>query len=189
MGDAAIELLRDNGLHVTAQRLAVLQAVDASPHSTADQVADLARGHLGSISRQSVYDTLSVLTDKGVLRRIHPEGSAARYESRVGDNHHHIVCRACGRLEDVECAVGHVPCLTAVQDHGFIIDEAEVVYWGHCPQCQSGHAGSGKSVSASSPPVAAPSDVPTDVSGLRGFGDSGTPASQPSSSTNTMEMS
>jgi Fe2+ or Zn2+ uptake regulation protein len=130
-------LLRDNGLHVTAQRLAVLRAVAAAPHCTADAVVEAARTEIGAISRQSVYDTLSVLAEKGVVRRIQPVGSPARYEDRVGDNHHHVVCRACGAIADVDCAVGYRPCLEAADDHGFSIDEAEVVYWGACPDCRT----------------------------------------------------
>jgi Fe2+ or Zn2+ uptake regulation protein len=127
--------LRNHGLNVTAQRLAVVEAVERQPHATADHVVEAARIQLGAISRQSVYDTLGTLTAKGLLRRIQPEGSGARYETRVGDNHHHVICRSCGRVEDVDCAVGATPCLDAVVDHGFTIDEAEVVYWGHCPAC------------------------------------------------------
>lgn len=131
------ERLREHGVRVTAQRLAVLQAVSESPHITADAIADAARAHLGTISRQAVYDTLGVLVDRGIIRRIEPAGSAARFEDRVGDNHHHLVCRACGRLVDVDCAVGEAPCLTP-DDHGdFVIDEAEVVYWGTCPTCRA----------------------------------------------------
>jgi len=134
------QLLREHGLQVTAQRLAVLRAVSANPHSTADVVADAARSDIGAISRQSVYDALAVLVDKSVLRRIQPEGLVARYEDRVGDNHHHLVCRDCGRLADVDCAVGYTPCLTASDDHGFEIDEAEVVYRGRCPECLASRA-------------------------------------------------
>jgi Fur family transcriptional regulator, stress-responsive regulator len=131
------ELLRQHGLQVTAQRLAVLRAVGERPHSTADAVAGRVRDEIGTISRQAVYDALGVLTDKGLLRRIQPAGSSARYEARVGDNHHHLVCRACGRTVDVDCAVGTTPCLTAAHDAGFEVDEAEVVYWGRCPDCAS----------------------------------------------------
>lgn len=135
VSDDAIAQLRSHGLNVTAQRLAVLHSVASRPHATADQVAEMARATLGSISRQSVYDTLGTLTDKGLLRRIQPVGSPARFETRVGDNHHHLLCRTCGRVEDVACATGHAPCLEAVDNLGFIIDEAEVVYWGLCPAC------------------------------------------------------
>ncbi|HEX6422839.1 MAG TPA: Fur family transcriptional regulator [Acidimicrobiales bacterium] len=129
-------LLRRHGLQVTAQRLAVLRAVSDRPHSTADDVYTFVRAQIGAISRQAVYDALAVLGDKGLLRRIQPAGSAARYEDRVGDNHHHLVCRTCSRLVDVDCAVGDTPCLTAADDWGFEIDEAEVIYWGRCPDCE-----------------------------------------------------
>ncbi len=129
------ELLRGHGLQVTAQRLAVLRAVSERPHSTADDLYTMVRAEIGAISRQAVYDTLSALTDKGVLRRIQPARSPARYEDRVGDNHHHLICRACGRMVDVDCAVGDTPCLTAADDAGYEIDEAEVIYWGRCPDC------------------------------------------------------
>ena len=130
------ELLRQHGLHVTAQRLAVLRAVTETPHGTADDIDKAVRGEIGAVSRQAVYDALGTLTEKGVLRRIQPAGSSARYETRVGDNHHHAICRACGRTIDVDCAVGEVPCLTAADDAGFEIDEAEVIYWGRCPDCR-----------------------------------------------------
>jgi Fur family ferric uptake transcriptional regulator len=128
-------LLRRHGLQVTAQRLAVLRAVSARPHGTADDIEELVRTQIGAISRQAVYDALGVLTDKGLIRRIQPARSPARYEDRVDDNHHHLVCRGCGRTVDVDCAAGSRPCLEAVDDHGFAIDEAEVVYWGRCPDC------------------------------------------------------
>ena len=128
--------LRQYQLPVTAQRLAVLRAVSRHPHATADAVAESAREEIGTISRQSVYNVLNVLTDKGIIRRIQPADSPARYEDRVGDNHHHLVCRSCGKTEDVCCAVGEAPCLTAKSHHGFKIDEAEVIYWGTCPTCQ-----------------------------------------------------
>lgn len=130
-------LLRQRGVQVTAQRLAIMRAVRAHPHATADVVADDVRGALGSISRQAVYDSLGVLVDKGLLRRIQPAGSAARYEDRVDDNHHHLICRACGTTVDIDCAVGARPCLTADDDHGYAIDEAEVIYWGLCPSCRA----------------------------------------------------
>lgn len=138
MADASAELLRRHGLQVTAQRLAVLRAVSARPHGTAADVAELVRDEIGAISRQAVYDALGILTDQGLIRRIEPAGSPARYEDRVGDNHHHLVCRACGRMVDVDCAVGEAPCLTAADDAGYEIDEAEVVYWGRCPECIGG---------------------------------------------------
>lgn len=128
-------ILRDHGLHVTAQRVAVLRAVARHPHATADAVADAARGDIGTISRQSVYDTLGLLVDRGVIQRIQPVGSPALYEDRVGDNHHHLICRGCGRVEDVDCAVGAMPCLTAADNMGFTIDQADVAYWGTCPDC------------------------------------------------------
>jgi Fur family ferric uptake transcriptional regulator len=128
-------LLRRHGLQVTAQRLAVLRAVSDWPHSTADDIDKVVRAELGAISRQAVYDVLGALTDKGLLRRIQPAGSSARYENRVGDNHHHLICRACSRMVDVDCAVGETPCLTAADDSGYEIDEAEVTYWGRCPEC------------------------------------------------------
>lgn len=133
-GDKAA-LLRRHGLQVTAQRLAVLQALADRPHSTADDIYQMVRADIGAISRQAVYDTFGVLTDKGLLRRIQPAGSPARYENRVGDNHHHLICRTCGRMVDVDCAVGDTPCLTASDDWGYEIDEAEVTYWGRCPEC------------------------------------------------------
>jgi Fe2+ or Zn2+ uptake regulation protein len=128
-------LLRRHGLQVTAQRLAVLRAVSNRPHSTADDIYTVVRAEIGAISRQAVYDALAALTDKGLFRRIQPAGSSARYENRVGDNHHHLICRTFGRMVDVDCAVGSTPCLTAVHDSGYEIDEAEVVYWGRCPEC------------------------------------------------------
>lgn len=133
-GDAGA-LLRRHGMHVTAQRLAVVRAVSDRPHSTADDVYHLVRDEIGAISRQAVYDALAALTDKDLLRRIQPAGSPARYEDRVADNHHHLICRSCGRMVDVDCAVGITPCLTAADDRGYEIDEAEVIYWGRCPEC------------------------------------------------------
>lgn len=129
------DLLRQHGIQVTAQRLAVLRAVAGQPHVTADGVAEVVRAEIGAISRQSVYDALGLLAEKGLLRRIQPEGSPARFETRVGDNHHHLICRSCGRVVDVDCAVGSAPCLTAADGQGFEIDEAEVAYWGRCPDC------------------------------------------------------
>jgi Fe2+ or Zn2+ uptake regulation protein len=128
-------LLRRHGLQVTAQRLAVLRAVTDRSHSTADDIYTIVRAEIGAISRQAVYDALAALTDKGLLRRIQPAGSSVRYENRVGDNHHHLVCRTCNRMIDVDCAVGETPCLTAADDGGYEIDEAEVIYWGRCPEC------------------------------------------------------
>ncbi|HEY5619041.1 MAG TPA: Fur family transcriptional regulator [Vicinamibacterales bacterium] len=128
-------LLRQRGIQVTAQRLAVLRAVAGHPHITADAVADAVRAEIGAISLQSVYDALGVLVAEGLIRRIQPAGSPARFEDRVNDNHHHLICRTCGRMVDVDCAAGSAPCLTAVDDRGYEIDEAEVVYWGRCPRC------------------------------------------------------
>lgn len=130
-------LVRRHGLQVTAQRLAVLRAVSDRPHSTADDIYTVVRAEIGAISRQAVYDALAVFTDKRLLRRIQPAGSPARYEDRVGDNHHHLICRTCDRMVDVDCAVGDTPCLTAADDSGYVIDEAEVIYWGRCPECVS----------------------------------------------------
>lgn len=130
-------LLREHGVPVTVQRLAVLRAVSGRPHATADTIAESVRAEIGTISRQAVYNVLAVLSEKGLIRRIQPAGSSARYEDRVGDNHHHLVCRRCGKTVDVDCAVGETPCLTAAADSGFQIDEAEVVYWGTCPECQN----------------------------------------------------
>ena len=129
-------LLRLHGVQVTAQRLAVLRAVSSKPHGTADELAELVRSEIGAISRQAVYDTLGILSEKGLIRRIQPAGSPARFEDRVGDNHHHLICRSCGKTVDVDCAVGSRPCLTAAEDQGFEIDEAEVIYWGRCPECR-----------------------------------------------------
>lgn len=131
------EILRRHGVQVTAQRLAVLRAVSRSPHATADDIEDLARAEIGAISRQAVYDALGTLADRGLIRRIQPARSAARYEDRVDDNHHHMVCRACGLTLDVDCAADERPCLQPAHDHGFSIDEAEVVFWGLCPSCRA----------------------------------------------------
>ena len=128
-------LLRRHGMQVTAQRLAVLRAVSERPHTTADDIYNVVRVEIGAISRQAVYDALGTLTDKGLLRRIQPAGSPARYENRVDDNHHHLICRTCSRMVDVDCAVGDIPCLTAADDAGYEIDEAEVIYWWRCPEC------------------------------------------------------
>ena len=136
MSDGVDLLLRQHGVQVTAQRLAIMRAVSSRPHATADELTDDVRSVIGSISRQAVYDTLGVLVDKQLVRRIQPARSAARFEDRVGDNHHHLICRACGATFDIDCAVGAVPCLTADDDHGFEIDEAEVIYWGLCPSCR-----------------------------------------------------
>ena len=135
MASDPADLLRQCGIQVTAQRLAVLRAVSGEPHITADAVAEAVRGEIGAISMQSVYDALGVLVSAGLIRRIQPAGSPARFEDRVGDNHHHLICRVCGRVVDVDCAVGSAPCLAASDDNGYEIDEAEVAYWGRCPNC------------------------------------------------------
>jgi Fur family ferric uptake transcriptional regulator len=148
MATGPAALLRERGVQVTAQRLAVLRAVAGQPHITADAVAEVVRTEIGAISLQSVYDSLARLVAEGLLRRIQPAGSPARFEDRVGDNHHHLICRSCGRVVDVDCAVGAAPCLTPHTGGGYEIDEAEVAFWGRCPSCleQSGSA----------PPVAGP---------------------------------
>ncbi len=129
--------LQKAGLRITAPRLAVLQAVQGEgQHRDAEAVARVARLRLGALSTQAVYDNLAVLEEAGLIRRIQPSGHPARYEARVGDNHHHIVCRNCGSMADVDCAVGMAPCLEPSASHNFIVQEAEVIYWGLCPQCQ-----------------------------------------------------
>ena len=135
MSNDPANLLREHGLQVTAQRMAVLRAVSGRPHCTADDVAVYVRAEIGAISRQAVYDALAILAEKGLIRRIQPAGSSALYEDRVDDNHHHVICRACGKAVDVDCAVGETPCLTAADNSGYQIDEAEVIYWGTCPEC------------------------------------------------------
>jgi Fur family transcriptional regulator, stress-responsive regulator len=128
-------MLRGTALRVTRPRVAVLSAVHDHPHADTDSLIGVVRTNLGDVSHQAVYDVLRALTDAGLVRRIQPLGSVARYEARVGDNHHHIVCRSCGAIADVDCAVGYTPCLTAADDSGYEIDEAEVIYWGRCPEC------------------------------------------------------
>ena len=135
------QLLRSADLRVTRPRLAVLAAVHEHPHADTESIIGAVRTASGEVSVQAVYDVLHALTAAGLVRRIQPSGSLARYESRVADNHHHLVCRSCGAIEDVDCAVGDTPCLTAADDHGFAVDEAEVVYWGLCPSCARTHAG------------------------------------------------
>ncbi|HSO04557.1 MAG TPA: Fur family transcriptional regulator [Candidatus Limnocylindrales bacterium] len=130
-------MVREASLRVTRPRVAVLTAVHAHPHADTDMIISVVREDLGEVSTQAVYDVLRALTSAGLVRRIEPAGSVARYESRVADNHHHLVCRSCGAIEDVDCAVGTAPCLTASDDHGFAIDEAEVTYWGLCPACST----------------------------------------------------
>jgi Fur family transcriptional regulator, stress-responsive regulator len=131
------EMLRGASLRVTRPRLAVLAAVHDHPHADTDSIIGVVRADLGEVSTQAVYDVLRALTEAGLVRRIEPAGSVARYESRVADNHHHVVCRSCGAVEDVDCAVGDTPCLTASDDRGYSIDEAEVTYWGLCPTCST----------------------------------------------------
>ena len=130
-------MLRGADLRVTRPRVAVLSAVHAHPHADTPSIIAAVRDDLGEVSHQAVYDVLRALTTTGLVRCIQPTGSVARYESRVGDNHHHVVCRSCGAIADVDCAIGTIPCLTASDDHGFAIDEAEVIYWGLCPTCAS----------------------------------------------------
>ena len=131
------QVLRGASLRVTRPRVSVLGAVYDHPHADTDAIIGFVRGDLGEVSTQAVYDVLRALTSAGLLRRIEPAGSVARYESRVADNHHHVVCRSCGSIADVDCAVGDTPCLIASDDHGYLIDEAEVVYWGLCPDCST----------------------------------------------------
>ncbi len=128
-------VLREASLRVTRPRLAVLRAVHRHPHLDTEALIALVRTEVPTVSTQAVYDVLRVLTDARLVRRFQPAGATARYEARVGDNHHHVVCRSCGRIDDVDCAVGRAPCLTASVDHGFVVDEAEVVFWGTCPAC------------------------------------------------------
>lgn len=130
-------LLRGAALRVTRPRVAVLAAVFDHPHADTDSILGAVRAELGEVSHQAVYDVLRALTTVGLIRRIQPSNSVARYESRVGDNHHHVVCRSCGTIADVDCAIGTTPCLTATDNHGFTIDEAEVIYWGLCPACST----------------------------------------------------
>ncbi len=130
-------LLRGAALRVTAPRLAVLGAVREAPHATVEEIAARARERAGAVSTQAVYDVLHALAKAGLVRRIEPAGSPARYEARVGDNHHHLVCRVCGHVADVDCAVGHAPCLSPADAAGYLVDEADVTYWGICPACQS----------------------------------------------------
>lgn len=131
--------LRGADLRVTRPRVAVLNAVQGNPHADTEAVIEAVRLELPEVSHQTVYDSLHTLTASGLIRRIQPNGSLARYETRVGDNHHHVVCRSCGAISDVDCSVGHTPCLTASDDNGFSIEEAEIIYWGTCPDCASAH--------------------------------------------------
>ncbi|AMU75352.1 Ferric uptake regulation protein FurA [Mycobacteroides abscessus subsp. massiliense] len=138
--DEYAALLRTADLRVTRPRVAVLEAVEANPHADTETVFGVVRTGLPEVSRQAVYDVLAALTSAGLIRKIQPSGSVARYESRVGDNHHHVVCRSCGAIADVDCAVGAAPCLTPSDYNGFILEEAEVIYWGLCPDCASTEA-------------------------------------------------
>lgn len=135
--DVAAPALRRAGLRVTAARVAALEILGAGGHPTVDEVATSVRARIGAISLQAVYDMLRVMADRGVIRRIEPAGHPARYEGRTGDNHHHLVCRGCGAVTDVDCAVGAAPCLTPANDAGYLVDEAEVTYWGLCPACRA----------------------------------------------------
>ncbi|MDA8039545.1 MAG: Fur family transcriptional regulator [Actinomycetota bacterium] len=132
-----VDLVRAAGLRVTASRVAVLRALSARPHADTDTVIRQVRAELGSVSPQAVYNVLAAFAQAGLVRRIEPAGSVALYELRVKDNHHHVVCRRCGAIQDVDCAVGRRPCLTPSDAHGYLLDEAEVTYWGICPACQS----------------------------------------------------
>jgi Fe2+ or Zn2+ uptake regulation protein len=132
----SVDTLRQHGIQATAQRLAVLQAVSQRPHVSADDVLGMVQLNIGAVSRQAVYDALNVLVENGLVRRIQPVGSAARYEDRVNDNHHHLICRICGDVVDVDCVIGAAPCLQASDSVGFEIDEAEIAFWGRCPACQ-----------------------------------------------------
>ncbi len=135
------DVLRANGLRVTRPRVAVLEAVRENPHSDTASIIALVRERSGEVSHQAVYDVLRVMTEAGLLRHIQPSGSVARYESRVGDNHHHVVCRSCGAVADVDCVTGAAPCMEGSDDHGFLIDECEVTFWGSCPDCRAGGPG------------------------------------------------
>ncbi len=139
--DGVVRELREAGLRVTMARQAVLTWLTAHPHATAEAVAEGVRGEFGTLSRQAVYDVLAVCTQAGLLRRTEPAGHPARFERRVGDKHHHLVCRACGRTEDTDCAVGERACLEPVEELGFVVDEAEVVFWGLCPACKDRRLG------------------------------------------------
>jgi Fe2+ or Zn2+ uptake regulation protein len=134
------QMLRGAALRVTRPRLAVLSAVHAHPHADTESIIGAVREKLPEVSHQAVYDSLHTLTDAGLVRSIKPAGSVARYETRIRDNHHHVVCRSCGGIADVDCAVGHAPCLDASDNHGFAIDEAEVIYWGTCPDCSASNS-------------------------------------------------
>ncbi|MCM3897756.1 MULTISPECIES: Fur family transcriptional regulator [Gordonia] len=142
---ALVQQLREAGMRVTAPRLAVLEVLAEHPHSTADVVARGVREQLGAVSTQTVYDVLRSCTENGLLRSIEPAGSAVRYETRTADNHHHLVCRTCGEIVDIDCVVGQAPCLVPDDDHGYTIDEAEVTFWGQCPRCRAAASNSNPS--------------------------------------------
>lgn len=177
------ERVRAAGLRATRPRLAVLQALTAHPHAPTATILAAVRAELPAVSTQAVYDCLAALTDAGVVRRIQPAGSVARYELRVGDNHHHLVCRVCGTVVDVDCARGARPCLEADPDHGYLIDEAEVIYWGTCPACTAATSPTNPTdaTSATSPTVGTP---PTDATGPTGATDPAddTPVTDPADS-------
>jgi Fe2+ or Zn2+ uptake regulation protein len=143
-GPGATQLLRAAGLRITAPRVAVLQVLVERPHVDVETVARVVRERLGSVSTQAVYDVLAALTRTGLVRRIQPAGSPALFERRTGDNHHHVVCRGCGAVDDVECVAQVAPCLAPDNDHGYVIDEAEVTFWGFCPRCQHDSTASGR---------------------------------------------
>jgi Fur family transcriptional regulator, stress-responsive regulator len=143
----ATALLREHGLRVTAARVAVLSAIAHQPHAPADEIASAARDHLGALSSAAVYEVLNTFTEVGLVRRIEPAGSPARYETRTADNHHHAVCRQCGAISDIDCAVGHAPCLEPSNANGFLIEQAEVTWWGICANC-NGSASSNDSTSS-----------------------------------------
>lgn len=144
MSDRFPEMLKSRGVQVTAHRLAALRAVASKPHCTAEEVLSMVRAAIGTISHQGAYDALAVLVASGLVRRIEPAGSPARFETRVGDNHHHLICRECGKTEDVDCAKGQAPCLSPSSVQGYLVDEAEVIYWGRCPACQAKQLGAPK---------------------------------------------
>jgi Fur family transcriptional regulator, stress-responsive regulator len=153
------DLLRERGLRVTRPRLAVLEVLATCPgHLDVEEIAEKVRERLDSVSTQAVYDVLSALSRAGLARRIEPAGSPARFERRVGDNHHHVVCRGCGAIEDVDCAVGHAPCLDPSEQHGFEIDEAEVTFWGLCPDCKTRRRADQSADPRSDPSSARPSE-------------------------------
>ncbi len=150
-------LLREAALRVTRPRLAVIEQLRAHPHADADTITQAVRAHLGKVSTQAIYDVLAALTQAGIVRRIEPAGSSALYEMRVGDNHHHLICRRCGAIVDVDCGVGERPCLDPTDTHGYAIDEAEVIYWGTCPHCLE-HAGDHETTDETPAAASVPAD-------------------------------